>query len=98
MSLLVVKLPGLTVGELKIQSTAAGNLVTGVVKNSDASALEAPVEVTIFPLDSAGRPTDFGYATSDMALAAGGSWTFTATIPSPVNKYVAFAVYGQSPF
>ena len=90
-----VKVPDLDVGALAIESSAAGNVVTGSVVNHTGSAVAAPVEITIFPLDSVGRPTDFGYASSEAELAAGASWTFSTTIPSPINKYMAFAVYGQ---
>ena len=92
-----VKLPDLVVGPLAFASSAAGNVVTGSVTNPTASAADAPVEVAIFPQDSGGRPIDFGYVTSDAELAAGSSWTFSTTIPSPINKFAAFAVYGQTP-
>jgi len=90
----IMKLPALTVGELKIASGDAGNVVTGSVTNPNPDSVEAPIEITIFPLDSAGRPLDFGYVSSMDALTAGSSWTFTTTIRSPIDKYVAFAVYG----
>lgn len=64
--------------------------------NPNVEPVDAPIEVTIFPLDSAGRPIDFGYVSSEDALAAGSSWTFTTTIRSPINNHVAFAVYGYA--
>lgn len=93
----ITKLPALAVGPLAIESSAAGNVVTGSVTNPNASAVPGSVQVAIFPLDSGGRPIDFGYANSDADLAAGSSWTFTTTIASPINKYAAFAVYEQTP-
>ncbi|HKO48478.1 MAG TPA: FxLYD domain-containing protein [Polyangiaceae bacterium] len=88
------KLPALAVEQVKIVSSAMGNVVTGNVTNRGTTSVAMP-EVTLFSVDSGGRPTDFGYASSQTDLAVGSSWSFQATIPSQVNRSVAFAVYGQ---
>jgi hypothetical protein len=61
-----------------------GNVVTGTVANRGTTSVAMP-EVTLFSVDSGGRPIDFGYASSQSDLAVGSSWSFQATIPSPVN-------------
>lgn len=58
-------------------------------RNNGRSPREVVLMVAHLALDgreeALGRPTDFGYASSDAALAAGASWKFTTTIPSPIK-------------
>ncbi|HTA93283.1 MAG TPA: hypothetical protein VK745_27085 [Polyangiaceae bacterium] len=89
-----VKVGDLAVENVKLAGTSAGTLVTGSVANHATTDAPGP-ELYLFPVDSGGRPFDFGYANSTMDLAAGSSWSFQLTVPEPVNKYVTFPVYGQ---
>jgi hypothetical protein len=90
-----MKLPDLAVEGVKISDDAMGRkLVTGTVANHGTGPASGP-ELTIFTVDSGGRPFDAGYARSMTDLAAGSSWPFQVTIRTPFNKYVAVPVWGQ---
>lgn len=92
-----VKVAGLAAQNIAIgNGTAGGKLVTGSVANQGTMAVPGP-ELYFFPLDSGGRPFDFGYDNSTMDIAPGSSWSFQITLPGPVNKYVAFPVFRQQP-
>ena len=89
------KLPDLAVEGVKItDGPMGGKLVTGGVANHSTGTASGP-ELTIFAVDSGGRPFDAGYTSSMTDLAAASSWPFQVTIPTPFNKYVAFPVWGQ---
>jgi len=89
------KLPDLAVESVMIANApSGGKLVSGNVANHGTSTASGP-EINVFAVDSEGRPFDAGYANSMTDLAAGSSWPFQVTIPTPFNKYVAFPVWGQ---
>ena len=89
-----VKVGDLAVENVKLASSSSGTLVTGSVANHATTVAPGP-ELYLFPVDSGDRPFDLGYANSATDLAAGSSWSFQLTVPDPINKYVAFPVYGQ---
>jgi hypothetical protein len=89
------KLPDLVVeGVMITNDPGGGKQVTGSVTNHSTSPAARP-ELSIFAVDSGGRPFDGGYASSMTDLAPGSSWAFKMNVPTPFNKYIAVPVWGQ---
>ena len=89
------KLPDLAVEGVTIANgPSGGKLVSGSVANHGTSTASGP-EITVFAVDSGGRPFDAGYTNSMTDLAPGTSWSFQVTVPTPFNKYIAVPVWGQ---
>lgn len=87
----IVPLEGVTLGALKVVTTAEGATYEGTLTNG----LDVPVtspEVTIFPVNRVGRPLGVATAEASADVAAHGSWSFTTSaVPDGGTRQAAFA-------
>jgi len=85
-----VKLAGVSVEAVVISSnTSGGKRVTGNVVNHGTVSIDEPA-LQFFAVDSGGRPFAMAYAEAKTELAAGGTWAFELTVPTPFNQYLAY--------
>jgi hypothetical protein len=86
----VVPIPGLSVSDVQIVATEAGNAYTGRVTNGLDVAVSSPA-VTIFPVNRVGRPLGVATSSETSDIPPGGSWTFkTSAVYDLGVGYVAY--------
>ncbi len=89
-----VKLTGVTVDNVMLEVAFANNYkATGTVTNNSGMVISNP-EVTIFAVDSVGRPFGEMSALDLNPISNGGTWMFNSTdTEGPVSDYVAYVSY-----
>jgi hypothetical protein len=86
----VIRVAGLTINQVKSRMGSEGTTYTGTLVNELDVALENP-SVTIFPVNSVGRPLGVATASSALTIRSGESWAFeTDSVDTPGVDYVAF--------
>jgi hypothetical protein len=87
----VVPVDGVAVGQLATVASDGGTAFAGTLVNDFDAAVISP-SVTVFPVNTVGRPLGVASTGGDAGeIAAGGTWPFqTGTVDVPVVGYVAY--------
>jgi hypothetical protein len=89
----IVAIDALTVNDVEVVSTVAGNAYTGTLSSALDTTASGP-SVAIFPVNRVGRPLGRVTASSTTDLPAGGSWMFqTSTVNDRGVDYAAYPSY-----